>query len=459
MITYLECINGIINDIVWGIPGIAFVLLAGLFLTVRLEFMQFVHLFHMLKLTALKVEETERQYKGFVGELLGFRAAMVSCSAMIGSGNIAGVATAVVLGGPGALLWMIVAAFIGMATKFTEIFLGIRYRQKISVDNINGGPMHYLSDGLGQKWLGIVYAVFTMFYAFIITAVVDSNTISLALNEKFSVPTIYTGICLALLTMTAIVGGVQEIGAACKFLAPFMAFAYITTGLTIIAMNITAVPSALAYIFDAAFNPEAVTGGAIGSVFTCMRYGIARGIFSNDAGLGVAGIIHATAKTKNTVEQSFWGCAEVFLDTVMICFISGIVIVLSGLWQSGLEGGALAISAFETLVPGWGGMLCLVSLCLFGYSCIISFYVYVDKAGEYLFGNRFKLFLKIIWVTMVFVGSQSTLGVVWNLADTVNGLMMIPNLIAVLYLSSDVVVAKNNYFRTHRADFQSSKKR
>lgn len=446
MLEQISEVNGIINDIVWGVPGIMLVLLTGLFLTFRLGFMQFVKLPFILKSTAFKASEKDSQYTGIMGELMSFKAAMVSCSAMIGSGNIAGVATAIVLGGPGALLWMVVAAFIGMASKFSEIYLSMKYRKEVSEDNMNGGPMHYLADRLGQKWLGIVYAVFTLFYAVVITAVVDSNTISLALNEKFAVPTVYTGVALAALTAMVIIGGVKSIGSVCKFLAPFMAFGYIACGIAIILMNISKLPDALMYIVNAAFNPMAVTGGVIGSIFTCMRYGIARGIFSNDAGLGVAGIIHATAKTKNNVEQAFWGCAEVFLDTVSICFISGLVIVLSGVWQNGLEGGALAMSAFEALVPGIGSTLCLAALCFFGYSCIISFYVYVDKAGEYLFGNRFKPVLKLMWVGMVFVGSQSTLGVVWDLADTVNGLMMIPNLIALIILSGEVVSAKQEYF-------------
>lgn len=445
MLDLLQSINGVINDFVWGIPGIFLVLMTGFFLTFKLGFMQFQNLRFILKNTAFKVKEKDNQYVGIMGELMSFKAAMVSCSAMIGSGNIAGVATAVVLGGPGALFWMVLAAFIGMASKFSEIYLSMKYRKIISEDNMNGGPMHYLSDRLGWKWIGTLYAVFTLFYAVVITAVVDSNTISLSLQEKFDIPTLYTGVFLSILTAVVIIGGVKSIGNVCKFIAPFMAFGYIATGLCVILLNINLLPGAIIYIVKAAFNPAAVTGGVIGSIFTCMRYGIARGIFSNDAGLGVAGIIHATAKTKNNVEQAFWGCAEVFLDTVMICFISGLVIVLSGVWQNGLQGGALAMSAYESLVPG-GSVLCLIALCFFGYSCIISFYVYVDKAGEYLFGNRYKLALKMMWICMVFVGSQSTLGIVWDLADTVNGLMMIPNLIALIILSNEVVSAKNEYF-------------
>lgn len=448
MLDFLQSINSAINDFVWGVPGIVFVLFTGIFLTIKLRFMQFLYFPYILKKTAFKAKESEQQYKGFLGELISFKAAMVSCSAMIGSGNIAGVATAVVLGGPGALFWMVVAAFVGMSTKFTEIYLSIKYREKVDLNNTNGGPMHYLSKALGQKWLGTLYAIFTIFYAVVITAVVDSNTISLVVNEKLGVSTVYTGIILSALTAVVIVGGIRGIGTACSFIAPFMAFGYIITGLGIILLNISALPSAVGYIVSAAFNPMAATGGVIGSVFTCMRYGIARGIFSNDAGLGVAGIIHASAKTKNAVEQAFWGCTEVFLDTVLICFISGMVIVMSGVWQNGMEGGALAMSAFESMVPGWGGNICVLALCFFGYSCIISFYVYVDKAGQYLFGNNYKLSFKIMWVVMVFVGSQSTLGIVWDLADTVNGLMMIPNLIALLYLNKEAVIAKIDYFDT-----------
>lgn len=433
---FVVSLNNLINNIIWGVPGLLLVLITGLFLTVRLRFLQFRYLGSFIRNTVFKGIDFDNFN---LGELAPFKAAMVSVSAMVGSGNIAGVATAVVLGGPGALFWMVVAAFIGMATKFTEICLSVKYR---SVENgvyKNGGPMFYFEKRLKQRWLGIVYAVFTLFYAFVITAIVDSNTISLSFYDFFGIQPVVTGGGLSLLTAFVILGGVKKIGEICKFLAPFMASAYLICGFIIIVLNITLLPDAIALIIKSAFNPAAYTGGAVGSVMIAMRYGISRGIFSNDAGLGVAGIIHASAKTDSPSKQGMWGPVEVLIDTVLICGMSGIIIVLSGCWNSGLSGGSLAISSFNHLLPGIGQYICLLALFFFGFSCIISFYVYVEKAGKYLFQDRCVLLLKMLWIFMVFIGSQSTLGFVWDLADTVNGLMMIPNLLALIYLSSEVV--------------------
>ena len=447
MLVFFMQVNDVINNLIWGVPGLILILFTGLFLTVKLKFFQFFYLGFFIRNT---VFENFNFDKSSLGELKSFKAAMVSVSAMVGSGNIAGVATAVVLGGPGALFWMIIAALIGMATKFTEICLSMKYRLIEYGEYKNGGPMYYFERRLGYKWLGVLYAVFTLFYAFVITAIVDSNTISLSFYDFFGIETWITGVVLALFTAAVILGGVKQIGNVCNALAPFMAFAYLFSGFFIIILNIELLPDALILIVKSAFNPAAYTGGTVGTIMVAMRYGISRGIFSNDAGLGVAGIIHASAKNNNPVRQAIWGPVEVLIDTILICGMSGIIIVLSGLWNKGLDGGSLAVSAFESLLPGFGQYICIFALFFFGFSCIISFYVYVEKAGKYLFKDRGVLFLKILWILMVFIGSQSTLGFVWNLADTVNGLMMIPNLITLAYLSNEVVELKNAYFNSRK---------
>ncbi len=363
-------VNDSINSFIWGIPGITMVLITGLIFTFKLDFLQFRYLFRFMKETVLKSSDG----KSFLGELVSFKAAMVSISAMVGSGNIAGVATAVVMGGPGALVWMVLAAFIGMITKFAEICLSLKYRHVYKDGHVNGGPMHYIEKGLGMKWLAIVYAVFTIFYAFVVTALVDSNTIALSLNGRFGIDTVYVGIFLSVVTALVVMGGVKSIGNVCKVLSPFMAGAYLFSGFLVLLFNYERIPESFSLIFHAAFNPAAYTGGAIGSFLLSLRYGFARGIFSNDAGLGASGIIHATAKVDHPVRQAMWGPCEVFLDTVMICCMSGLVIVLSGCWQNGESGGVLAISAFENLMPGYGGLICLAAVCFFGFSCTLSFW-------------------------------------------------------------------------------------
>lgn len=371
----------------------------------------------------------------------------------MGSGNIAGAATAIVMGGPGALIWMILAAFVGMATKFAEIALGVKYRKVHEDGTVSGGAMYYLSEGLHQKWLGILFSILVIPFAFVISGVVDTNTIALTLNERYSVPTLVTGIVLAVVVGIIVFGGIGRIGHVCEVVAPFMGGAYILAGLLIIIVHITEVPHAIAEILIAAFNPRAATGGIVGSIFVCMRYGIARGIYSNEAGLGTAAMVHCGAKVNDPIEQAVWGPVEVFLDTVFICSVTGIAIVLSGLWNSGLDGAVLTMRAFDQLLPGGiGGFICLASVVLFGFSCLISYYTYAERAGEYIFGQKIKPIIKALWVVIILIGSQSTLGFAWDLADTFNGLMIIPNLIGIILLSNEAVKMKNDYFKRNNVE-------
>ncbi len=441
-------INDWINGIVWGVPVLLLILGTGIFYTVRLGFLQFRHPVVLFKETILKAFRKKDEPNRAPGEMTSFQAAMTSVGAIVGSGNIAGVATAIVLGGPGALVWMVLAALFGMATKFAEVALGVKYREIRADGSIGGGAMHYLAKGLKQKWLGVLFSVLVIPYAIVISAVVDTNTISLTVNDWFGVPTWITGLVLAVVTAIIIFGGISRVGRASEIVAPFMGGLYILAGIAVILLNLPQLPAALSQIIRGAFDPAAVTGGAVGSIFIAIRYGVARGIYSNEAGLGTAAMVHCGAKVDHPIEQATWGAVEVFLDTCVVCTITALTVVLSGLWSTGqYEGAVLTMRAFEVMLPGTvGAWICLLSVVLFGFSCLISFYTYAEQAAVYIFGHRSKLIVKILWIVMIFVGSQTTLGFAWDLADTINGLMIIPNLIGLLLLSGQVVKLKKEYF-------------
>ena len=455
-------INDTINGIVWGWPMIVMIFGVGLFLSVRLGFPQLTHFGFLLRQTVKKVfsKEAQRAAEQKPGEITSFQAAMVSISAIVGSGNIAGVATAIVLGGPGALFWMLLAAFVGMATKFTEIALGVKYRRLNPDKTFQGGTMYYIADGLGQKWLAVIFSVLVICVYFVIAPIVDTNTMAGALKERFGVPPAASGVVFAALTGIVVFGGIKRIGRVCEIISPFMAGAYILGGLFIIILNFSEVPAAIAVIVRGAFNPASVTGGAVGSIFLAVRYGLARGIFSNEAGVGTAAMVHSGAKVDTPIEQAVWGPIEVFLDTILVCTISALAIVLSGLWRnSDLEGAALTMRAFDQLLPGdWGGLICLGAVLLFGYSCLISCYTYAERAAIYLVGPKSRMPIRVLWVAATLAGSMTTLGFAWDLADTFNGLMIFPNLIAIALLSGQVVKLKNEYFAQEKAKEKAKEK-
>ena len=440
-------INGAINDFVWGVPCLVLLIGTGLYYTIRLGFMQFRHPVFLFKETIVKAFKKKDDANKTPGELTSFQAAMTSVGAIVGSGNIAGVATAIVVGGPGAVFWMLIAALIGMATKFAEVTLGVKYREVREDGSVGGGAMYYLAKGLKQKWLGILFSVLVIPYAFVISAVVDTNTIALAVENEFAVPTWITGVILAVTAGVIIFGGIKRIGRASEIIAPFMGGAFILAGIAVVLLNIGQVPAALMQILRGAFDPAAVTGGAIGSMFVAMRYGVARGIFSNEAGAGTAAMVHCGAKVEHPVEQGLWGAVEVFLDTVLVCLVSALTVVLSGLWSTGLDGAVLTMEAFEKMLPGKiGSYICLGAIILFGFSCLISFYTYAERGAVFIFGQKSRFWIKLIWVGMIFLGSQTTLGFAWDLADTINGMMIIPNLVGLLLLSGEVVRLKKEYF-------------
>ena len=443
-------VNDAINDFVWGVPCLVLLIGTGLYYTIRLGFMQFRHPVFLFKETVIKAFKKKDEPNRAPGELTSFQAAMTSVGAIVGSGNIAGVATAIVVGGPGAVFWMLLAALIGMATKFAEVTLGVKYREVREDGSVGGGAMYYLAKGLKQKWLGVLFSFLVIPYAFVISAVVDTNTIALAMEDQFTIPTWVTGVVLAVAAGIIIFGGIKRIGRASEIIAPFMGGAYILAGLLVVILHLPQVPGAIGQIVRGAFDPAAVTGGAIGSMFIAMRYGFARGIYSNEAGAGTAAMVHCGAQVEHPVEQGLWGAVEVFLDTVLVCLVSALTVVLSGLWNTGLDGAVLTTRAFEMMLPGKiGAYICLGAIFLFGFSCLISFYTYAERAAVYIFGLKSRFWIKLIWVGMIFVGSQTTLGFAWDLADTINGLMIIPNLIGLLLLSGEVVKLKKEYFADH----------
>lgn len=447
----LYTVNDTVNSYIWGPLGIPLLLGAGIYLSIRFGFLQITHIRFLFSRTLGRAFSKEWRAKAKEGEgdITSFQAAMTGVAAVVGSGNIAGVATALVMGGPGALFWMWVAAIFGMGTAFAEIALGVKYREIDADGDIAGGPMYYLAKGLRQKWLGAIYAILIIPSGIVISAVVDTNSMTAAIMEKVNISAFVLGLIFVFATAIVILGGIKRIGEVCEFLSPFMGGAYILAGLIIIVINITNVPAAFIQIFEGAFNLKAGLGGVAGAtVLTAMRYGFARGMFSNEAGLGTAGIVHAGAKVKHPVEQAIWGPVNICIDTLFICTMSGLVIVLSGLW-SGVEtlsSSALTMAAFEHFLPGVGSYIVLGSMLLFGYSCLITWYYYVEKAMQFLFGPKTKFLTKILWLVGIMVGSVSSLGFVWDLTDTLNGLMMIPNLIGLVILANQVAQMKKEYF-------------
>ncbi len=457
----ISAINDVVNGFVWGPITIALIIGVGLILTIALKGIQFRNWGFLIKNTYGKTfsKKNRQGAADGEGEISSFQAAMASVSAVVGSGNIAGVATAIVAGGPGALFWMLVAAAIGMATKFAEIALGIKYREKIEDGSYAGGPMYYVAKGLHAPWLGKVMAVLVLLYSVVISAVVDTNTMVGATQEIFGGHALLWGLLFAGLTAVVIFGGITRIGEVCGFLAPFMAGIYLLCGILIIILNITALPEAIRQLLVYAFDPAAAFGGVAGySVMTCMRYGFARGIFSNEAGIGTAAITHASAKVNSPGEQAIWGPLEVFVDTFIVCTVSGLTIVLTGLWDSGKEGVALTMAAFQKGLPGnWGHIVVFTAAILFGFSCLITYYNYVEKSGLSLFGPKCRTALRVLWLAFIMVGSYSTLGVVWDLADTINGIIIYPNLIALVVLIKEVVSAKNDYYQKELPLYKAEK--
>ncbi|MCR4441681.1 MAG: sodium:alanine symporter family protein [Peptococcaceae bacterium] len=441
---------GKVNSLVWGPYMLVLLVGTGLFLTIRLNFYSFRYLPYALKLAFSKHQDEKSQ-----GDINHFQALMTALAATIGTGNIAGVATAVCLGGPGAVFWMWVTALVGMATKYSEAILAVKYRIVDERGEMAGGPMYFLERGLNMKWLGVLFALFGALAGFGIGNMVQSNSVAAAIETTFKVPPIVSGLVLAILTALVILGGIKSIGRVTSALVPIMAVFYILGGLVIICMYITSLPAAIVFILKAAFSGAGpVAGGFAGAtVAQAIRFGVARGVFSNEAGLGSAPIAAAAAKTDHPARQALVSMTGTFLDTIVVCSITGLVLAITGMWEQAnpqsLTGAALTTAAFSKGLPGsWGGIIVSIGIILFAYSTILGWAYYGEKCAEYLLGVKAVLPYRWLWVIFCALGSVAKLSFVWDLADTLNGLMAVPNLIGLLLLSGVVVSETKDFFQT-----------
>lgn len=431
-----------INSVVWGVPMLIMILGVGLFLMVGLGFMP------ILKLpTGFKLLWKGRSSNSD-GDITPFNALMTSLSATIGTGNIAGVATAIALGGPGALFWMWCTALVGMATKYSEAVCAVTYREKDANGNYVGGPMYYIKNGLSKKWawLGTLFAIFGSVAGFGIGNGVQANSVADALDSSFGISPMVTGIVLMILVGAVLVGGIKRISDVAGKLVPLMALFYIAAGLAVMITHASAIPDAYALILSSAFTPVAAQGGFAGAaVWAAIRFGVARGVFSNEAGLGSAPIAHAVAKTKNPVKQGLVAMLGTFIDTIIVCSITGFAIILSGEWTSGATGAALTSQAFGSTFS-MGNVIVAIALAVFAFTTILGWSFYCEKCVQYLFGTKAIKPFRIIWVLAVPVGAMSSLNFIWLLADTLNAMMAIPNLIALVLLSPVVFKLTRDYF-------------
>ncbi len=443
----LENFVNIASGWVWGAPLLILLVGTGLWLTIRLKGIQFTTLGKSLNLAFIKrkVDDDED------GDISHFEALMTAMSATVGTGNIAGVATAIAAGGPGAIFWMWVTGLVGMATKYGEAVLAVVYREKDSNGNMSGGPMYYITKGMGWKWLGVLFAVFAAVAAFGIGNMVQSNSMADALLSNFNVPLWLTGLVTMIFVGLVVIGGIKSIGRVTSFLVPVMVVFYVVSCLVILIVNASAVPEAFALIFKYAFNPTAATGGFAGSaVMLTIRMGVARGVFSNESGLGSAPIAAAAAKTKHPVTQALVSMTQTFIDTIIVCSMTGLVIILTGTWSSGKNGAELTTYAFQhSSIPG-AEYLVTIALVLFAFSTILGWCYYGEKSVEYLFGEKTVFFYRLIFVAFVGVGAVSNLKLVWNLADVFNGLMAFPNLIGLVVLTPVIVKTTKEYFNNKK---------
>jgi alanine or glycine:cation symporter, AGCS family len=440
--------NAWLNGFVWGPPMIGLLIGAGLLLTIVTGAAQFRYL--PLALGEVLGRLTKRG--GGKGNVSPFQAVATALASTVGVGNIAGVATALVLGGPGALFWLWVSGILGMATKFAEIVIALHYREPDASGTYRGGAMYTLEKGLGLPWLGAAFALITALAAFGIGNMVQANSVAAALEATFGVPTALTGIVLAAVTGVVILGGIRRIGEVTQFLVPFMAILYLGGGLIILAMNAGQIPAALAMVFDGAFTGTAAAGGFAGStVAMALRYGMARGLFSNEAGLGSAPMVHAAADTDHPVRQGLYGIFEVFVDTLLICTVTGLVILTTGTWTDGVTGAALSARAFEVGLPGtFGSIVVTGGLLLFSFSTLLGWSYYGETGIVYLVGARAAVPYRLLWLIFVYLGATGSLHLIWDIADTLNGLMAIPNLISVLLSIPLLVRLQREFFSTRR---------
>ena len=449
MLETIAALNDSVNALVWGVPAMVCIIGVGLWLSIRTGFMQIRRFGRAMRLT---VGRMFRKKEASEGALTPFQAVCTALAATVGTGNIAGVAGAIAIGGPGAVFWMWVSALLGMCTKFSEVTLAVHFRERNRTGDWVGGPMYYIKNGLSRRWrfLAVLFAALGVLTVFgtgnatqvntIVTAV-DSALLNFGLEGSFSLINLVLGIVIMLLVALVLLGGVKRIGKVTEKLVPFMALLYVVLGLGVVLLNLERVPGVFRAIVVGAFRPAAFTGGVVGSLFVSMKRGVSRGIFSNEAGLGTGSIAHATADTRGPVLQGYFGIFEVFADTFVICTLTALVILCSGVEVAyGQAAGAeLTISGFTSSYGGWVSIFTAVALCCFAFSTIIGWGLYGTRCIEFLFGPKVIRPFMVVYSLVAILGATVDLGLLWSIAETFNGLMAIPNLIALFLLSGTVV--------------------
>ena len=461
MLSTIESINNVVNDFIWGVPAMICIIGVGLYLSIRMGFIQVRKFAYAMKVTIGRIF---RKREASDGALTPFQAVCTALAATVGTGNIAGVAGAIAIGGPGAVFWMWVSAVLGMCTKFSEVILAVRFRETNDKGELVGGPMYYIKNGLKKHWhwLAYLFSAFGVLTVFgtgnatqvntitsaIDTALYNMNIIADGNTTVISTVNLIIGIVLAIVIALILIGGIKRIGQVTEKLVPFMALIYIALAIGVVLLNIKNVPSVFVSIFKGAFNPASVTGGAIGSFFMSMKKGVSRGIFSNEAGLGTGSIAHACADTRKPVKQGFFGIFEVFVDTIVICTLTALVILCSNvpIKYGSAAGAELTISGFTSTYGGWVSVFTAVAMCCFAFSTIIGWGLYGTRCVEFLLGTKANKPFMVLYALVAIVGATMELGLMWNIAETFNGLMVIPNLIAVFLLSGVVVRLVKEYF-------------
>ncbi len=437
-----------VDAIVWGPVTIVALLGTGIYLTILLKGIQFRELGHALYLGFIK-----RKEDGMEGEISHFQALMTALAGTVGTGNIAGVAGAIAVGGPGALFWMWMTGLFGMASKYSEALLAVKYREKDKNGEYIGGPMFYLEKGLKNKFLAVSFAVFTVIASFGIGNAVQSAEVTKAINLSFGINMNLVGIILALMTAAVILGGIKNIGRVASAIVPTMILIYVVGSMVIILMNSSLILPAFGTIFKYAFTPHAMIGGGFGAMLSkTIQKGVARGLFSNESGMGSSAIAAAAAKSSNPKTQALVSMTQTFIDTIVVCTMTGLVIVMSGKYTEGLKGSVLTNKAFETLLPGtWGGLIVTISLIFFAYSTILGWSYYGEKSMEYLLGEKASakkiktsvMIYRLFYCFVVYFGAVASADLVWNISDIANALMVYPNLIGLVFLSKVIVEESN----------------
>ena len=455
MLHTIETINSAVNNFIWGIPAMVCIIGVGLYLSIRTHFLQIRKFPYAIRTTIGRMFHKRNASEGAITP---FQAVCTALAATVGTGNIAGVAGAIAIGGPGSVFWMWVSAVLGMCTKFSEVTLAVYYREKNADGDLVGGPMYYIKNGLDKKWhfLAYLFAAFGVLAVFGTGNATQVNTITTAIDSALSsfnvlpadavkLVNLIIGVALAIIIALILIGGIKRIGNVTSKLVPFMAIMYIVLALGVIFFHIKSVPAS---IIEGAFNPASVTGGVVGSFFMSMKKGVSRGIFSNEAGLGTGSIAHACADTKKPVKQGFFGIFEVFVDTIIICTMTALVILCSGVPVNYGEaaGAELTISGFTAVYGSWISIFTAVAMCCFAFSTIIGWGLYGTRCIEFLFGSRSNMPFMVLYSLTAIVGATMNLGLMWSIADTFNGLMAIPNLIALLALNGVVVAETKKYY-------------